>query len=325
MRKDRGSLLDLYHYDARGSATNLVGAKNGSLYRAEENIYDAFGNKEEEIKQSTSSVVNDIKFTGATLDNSGTYYLGSRHYDPNTGRFLQQDTFKGDIYSPWTQNLYTYTSNNPVNYVDPTGHSLVATVAAIAGVVAAIAVATVAAPLVYTTTQVLVKGASKVVDWTKKRIKVEQAKFKDFIDTKLAEKWEEEVWKQETARRKAGKLIEAAERFRGTKIDELISPIPLSMPQKKYKDKDGRTYEVVYRVYGGTSKKYGRSWTPVDPRTVSKAEYRNLAGLPTSSEGGNTMQFIAVGLLVDDSGIVKRQALAFGKNKGGLASIPLCI
>ena len=67
-------------------------------------------------------MVNDIKFTGATLDNSGTYYLGSRHYDPNTGRFLQQDTFKGEAYSPWTQNLYTYTSNNPVNYVDPTGH-----------------------------------------------------------------------------------------------------------------------------------------------------------------------------------------------------------
>ena len=117
-----GNAYWIYHYDARGSATNLVGAKNGSLYRAEENIYDAFGNKEEEIKQSTSSVVNDIKFTGAVLDNSGTYYLGSRHYDSNTGRFLQQDTFKGEAYSPWTQNLYTYTSNNPVNYVDPTGH-----------------------------------------------------------------------------------------------------------------------------------------------------------------------------------------------------------
>ena len=117
-----GNAYWIYHYDARGSATNLVGAKNGSLYRAEENIYDAFGNEEKEIKQSTSSVVNNIKFTGATLDNSGTYYLGSRHYDPNTGRFLQQDTFKGEAYSPWTQNLYTYTSNNPVNYVDPTGH-----------------------------------------------------------------------------------------------------------------------------------------------------------------------------------------------------------
>ena len=133
-RRDRRNAYWIYHYDARGSATNLVGAKNGSLYRAEENIYDAFGN-EEEIKQSTVSVVNDIKFTGATLDNSGTYYLGSRHYDPNTGRFLQQDTFKGDVYSPWTQNLYTYTSNNPVNYVDPTGHIVEEALEFIGGVI----------------------------------------------------------------------------------------------------------------------------------------------------------------------------------------------
>ena len=118
-----GSAYWIYHYDAQGSATNLVGVKDGALYRAEENVYDAFGNEETGMKETVSSVQNDIKFTGATLDNSGTYYLGSRHYDPNTGRFLQQDTFKGDIYSPWTQNLYTYTSNNPVNYIDPTGYS----------------------------------------------------------------------------------------------------------------------------------------------------------------------------------------------------------
>ena len=119
-----GSAYWIYHYDAQGSATNLVGVKDGALYRAEENVYDAFGNEETGMKETVSSVQNDIKFTGATLDNSGTYYLGSRHYDPNTGRFLQQDTFKGDVYSPWTQNLYTYTSNNPVNYIDPTGHSM---------------------------------------------------------------------------------------------------------------------------------------------------------------------------------------------------------
>ena len=131
-QSDNQSKYWIYHYDAQGSVTNIIGADaQGALYRAENNVYDPFGN----LETGQTTIKNNLKYTGAVQDAGGLYYLGARHYDPNTGRFLQQDTYKGDAYSPWTQNLYAYTSNNPVNYVDPTGHSWVDSLAAAFGAV----------------------------------------------------------------------------------------------------------------------------------------------------------------------------------------------
>lgn len=51
--------------------------------------------------------------------------MGARFYNPAVGRFITRDTYRGNIYQPWTQNLYAYCNNNPVNFVDPTGHFVV--------------------------------------------------------------------------------------------------------------------------------------------------------------------------------------------------------
>jgi RHS repeat-associated protein len=47
---------------------------------------------------------------------------GDRWYNPATGPFTTPDTYAGNPNQASTLNRYAYVGNNPVNYVDPTGH-----------------------------------------------------------------------------------------------------------------------------------------------------------------------------------------------------------
>jgi RHS repeat-associated protein len=59
------------------------------------------------------------KFNGKELDEStGYYYYGARYYDPAISIFLSVDPLAEQFPN---YNPYTYTMNNPVNLIDPTG------------------------------------------------------------------------------------------------------------------------------------------------------------------------------------------------------------
>ena len=67
--------------------------------------------------------VNPFRYRGYYYDSeTGYYYLNSRYYDPETGRFLNADdpAYIGD--SGIEGNLYAYCGNNAVNDSDPGGN-----------------------------------------------------------------------------------------------------------------------------------------------------------------------------------------------------------
>ena len=55
---------------------------------------------------------------------TGLQYLRARYYAPQNGGFITQDSFSGVLTNALSQNQYTYAHNNPVNYADPSGHSI---------------------------------------------------------------------------------------------------------------------------------------------------------------------------------------------------------
>ncbi|WP_163216152.1 RHS repeat-associated core domain-containing protein [Clostridium thermarum] len=66
-----------------------------------------------------------LRYAGYRYDEATElYYLMARYYDANVGRFITRDTFHGFEDEPRSLNQYAYTNNNPVMFVDPSGHWL---------------------------------------------------------------------------------------------------------------------------------------------------------------------------------------------------------
>ena len=107
----------------RESTTNLVNVEGKSEVSYE---YTDFG--ETEIN-GNEDFYNEICYTGGIYDKkTGLYYLNARYYNPEDGRFLTEDTYRGEYTDPSSLHLYAYCTNNPISYTDPSGHIPVAVV-----------------------------------------------------------------------------------------------------------------------------------------------------------------------------------------------------
>ena len=94
---------------------------NGTLYA--EYSYDAWGKCTTKTNVNGIARINPFRYRGYYLDDeTGLYYLNSRYYDPEIGRFISPDSVgyldPGRING---LNLYGYCLNNPIKYVDVSG------------------------------------------------------------------------------------------------------------------------------------------------------------------------------------------------------------
>jgi RHS repeat-associated protein len=65
----------------------------------------------------------DFGFTGQRNDATiGLYDYHARWYDPYLNRFISADTIVPDPNNPQDFNRYAYVRNNPLRYIDPSGH-----------------------------------------------------------------------------------------------------------------------------------------------------------------------------------------------------------
>ena len=110
----------LYYYvlNAQGDVVRIV---DGSRSVVASYTYDPWG----KIISSSGTLadINPLRYRGYYYDSeTGFYYLQSRYYDPEIGRFINADSYAStDATGLLSTNMFAYCENDPVNKSDPTG------------------------------------------------------------------------------------------------------------------------------------------------------------------------------------------------------------
>jgi RHS repeat-associated protein len=124
-----------YILDVHG---NVVALADETGNRVVNYDYDAWGNLTNTPESVTTGNgeylrnANPFRYSSYQYDpESGLYYLKARYYSSSFGRFLTRDILYQLENGPIMINQYANCENNPVRYVDPTGHFIWAVVGAI--------------------------------------------------------------------------------------------------------------------------------------------------------------------------------------------------
>ena len=120
----RSGAVDTYYYYVRNIQGDIIALLDTSGNKVVEYTYDAWGNVLSITGSlaSTVGVQNPFRYRGYVYDDeTGLYYLQSRYYDPEMGRFINADELVTTGQGHVGNNMFAYCCNNPVNMADNCG------------------------------------------------------------------------------------------------------------------------------------------------------------------------------------------------------------
>jgi RHS repeat-associated protein len=108
-----------YMTDHLRSSTLITDGSGIEIQRMD---YEPYGAMIENARSSNTAGLRHT-YTGQEADfGTGLMYYNARYYDPIIATFISADSIVPGPSSPQSFNRYSYVLNNPVIYIDPTGH-----------------------------------------------------------------------------------------------------------------------------------------------------------------------------------------------------------
>lgn len=114
------------YYYIKNLQGDIVKIADGECNVVAEYTYEAWGNHEIVIDVDGIGSLNPFRYRGYYYDvETNLYYLNSRYYDPETGRFINADEpmeVRSKIKVLNGCNIFAYCNNNPISYIDAFGN-----------------------------------------------------------------------------------------------------------------------------------------------------------------------------------------------------------
>jgi RHS repeat-associated protein len=119
------NLNGVEYYYVRNGQGDIIALIDANGNEAVSYTYDSWGNvvSIDGSLATTVGVKNPYRYRGYRYDEeTKLYYLQSRYYNPEWGRFVNADAIVGEKGELLSHNMFAYCSNDAVNMEDPNGY-----------------------------------------------------------------------------------------------------------------------------------------------------------------------------------------------------------